>query len=104
MSIETIAALATGISAIVVVLVYIYNRGRREGALTEIVKQLRGVVPDMIDVQKDLSRACQQISDHACDLNKGSLRMDEIDEDIDNIMERLMRIETKLDLPPLSRK
>jgi len=63
-----------------------------------MVNELKGVVPQMLEVQKRLAAVCQQLSEHTCDLDRGSEKMETINREISDIRERLARVEAKIGL------
>jgi len=101
MNTEALVGMITGIAALASVLIFIYNRGRHEGTLTAMINSLKDIVPQMLDVQQKLAAVCQQISEHASDLDRGSTKMETITEEISDIKERLVRLETMLKVFPL---
>lgn len=95
---EAMIGMITGIAALISIGVFIYKRGQKDGELTSTVEMLKEIVPQMLNVQKGLSAVCQQISEHECDLDRGSKRFDLIREEVADIKERLAAVETKVEM------
>jgi len=88
--------LITGIAALASILIFIYNRGRQEGESRAIIKSLKDIVPQMVDVQNQLARVCEQISNQAKGLNRGTEKFDRIDRELSAIKDRLARLEARV--------
>jgi len=100
MDIGTLVAIITSAAALIAIGVYRYNQGHKEGTLSAMVDQLKEVVPQILDIQKALATACQQISEHTSDLDRGSAKMEAIRGEISDLKERITRVETILKIPP----
>ena len=88
--------LITGIAALASILIFIYNRGRQEGESRAIIKSLKDIVPQMVDVQNQLARVCEQITNQAKGMSRGTEKFDTINQDLADIRERLAVVETKV--------
>ena len=88
--------LITGIAALASILIFIYNRGQQEGESRTIIKSLKDIVPQMVDVQNQLARVCEQISNQAKGLSRGTEKFDRIDRELSDIKDRLAWLEAKV--------
>lgn len=50
----------------------------------------------MVDVQNQLARVCEQISNQAKDLSRGTEKFDQINQELSDIKERVSWLEAKM--------
>jgi len=88
--------LITGIAALISIGIFIWNRGRQEGESRAIIKSLKDIVPQMVNVQNHLATVCEQISNQAKDLSRGTEKFDQINQELSDIKERVSWLEAKM--------
>jgi hypothetical protein len=58
------------------------------------------IVPQMLKVQTALATVCQQLTEHTCDLSRGSQKFEQISHEISSIKERVAWLESKVNGKP----